>query len=108
MSGRKQSREERIAPWLARRGQVGTQGLVGKRWREMGRLGCGPGHLTVREFEPRVRLFADSSEPGPCFGFCVCLSLCPSLLMLSLSLSEINKNIKKKKRMYTYVHVMYI
>ena len=31
----------------------------------------GSGHdLTVREFEPRVGLWADSSEPGACFGFC--------------------------------------
>ena len=36
----------------------------------------GSGHdLTVREFEPRVGLCADSSEPGACFRFCVCLSL---------------------------------
>ena len=57
----------------------------------------GSGHdLTVREFEPRVGLCADSSEPGACFGFCVSLSLCPfpahtpSLsvsVFLSLSLS---------------------
>ena len=34
-----------------------------------------PGHdLTVREYEPHVRLCADSSEPGACFGS-VCLSL---------------------------------
>ena len=34
------------------------------------------GHdLTVREFEPRVGLCADGSEPGACFGFCVSLSL---------------------------------
>ena len=33
----------------------------------------------VHEFEPRFRLCADSSEPGVCFGFCVSLSLCPSL-----------------------------
>ena len=40
--------------------------------------GLEPGHdLTVREFEPRVRLCADSSGPGSCFGFCVSLSLCP-------------------------------
>ena len=25
--------------------------------------------LTAREFEPRVGLCADSSEPGACFGF---------------------------------------
>ena len=34
--------------------------------------------LTVREFEPCVRLCADSSEPRACLGFCVSLSLCPS------------------------------
>ena len=34
--------------------------------------------LTVRGFEPRVGLCADSSEPGACFGFCVSLSLCSS------------------------------
>ena len=34
------------------------------------------GHdLMVCEFEPCVRLCADSSEPGACFGFCVSLSL---------------------------------
>ena len=55
----------------------------------------GSGHdLTVREFEPRIRLCADSSEPGACFGFCVSLSLsAPPLFMLSLSVSKINKNI---------------
>ena len=31
--------------------------------------------LTLREFEPRVGLCADSSEPGAPFGFCVSLSL---------------------------------
>ena len=34
MDVRKQWREGRIALWLARRGQVGTKGLVGKRLRE--------------------------------------------------------------------------
>ena len=39
----------------------------------------GSGHdLTVREFEPRGGLCADSSEPGAGFGFCVSLYLCPS------------------------------
>ena len=43
----------------------------------------------------RVRLHADSSEHGPCFGFCVSLSPCPApahtlSLSLSLSLSQIN------------------
>ena len=46
------------------------------------------GHeLTVREFEPRVGLCADSSEPGAFFGFCVSLSA-PPLLMLCLSQSQ--------------------
>ena len=47
--------------------------------------------LRVREFEPRVGLCADSSDPGACFGFCVSLSLCPSparALSLSLSVSQ--------------------
>ena len=35
-----------------------------------------PGHdLAVREFEPRVGLWADGSEPGTCFRICVSLSL---------------------------------
>ena len=51
----------------------------------------GSGHdLAVREFEPRVGLWADGSEPGACFRFCVSLSLCPSPLVLCLSLSKIN------------------
>ena len=55
----------------------------------------GSGHdLMVCEFKALIRLCADSSEPGACFGFCVSLSLCP---FLSLSLSKII-NIKKKKR----------
>ena len=37
------------------------------------------GHdLMVRGFEPRIRLWADGSEPGACFRLCVSLSLCPS------------------------------
>ena len=46
--------------------------------------------LVVHEFEPQVRLCADSSELGACFRFCVSLSLCPfpaRSLSLSLSLS---------------------
>ena len=31
--------------------------------------------LTISEFKPHVRLCADSSEPGACFGFGVSLSL---------------------------------
>ena len=70
-----------------------------------GRLGAsagsacdfGSGHeLVACEFEPRIRLCADSSEPGACFGFCVSLSAPPHSLSLSLSLalslSKINKH----------------
>ena len=47
------------------------------------------GHdLAVCEFEARVRLCADSSEPGDCFRFCVFLSL---TLPRSCSVSKINK-----------------
>ena len=63
------------------------------RW--LSRLGVrlGSGHdLAVREFEPRVGLCADSSEPGASFRFCVSLSLsAPPPLTLCLSLSKINK-----------------
>ena len=58
------------------------------------------GHgLTTREFEPRVGLCADSSEPGACFGFCLSLSLslCPfPTRALSLSLSLKNEETLKK------------
>ena len=50
--------------------------------------------LTVHGFKTRVGLWADSSEPGSCFGCCVSLSLCPSPACapsLSLSLSLKNK-----------------
>ena len=41
--------------------------------------------ISVCEFELHVGLYADSSEPGACFGFCVS-SLCPSPAhVLSLS-----------------------
>ena len=41
----------------------------------------------------------DSSESGACFGFCVSLSLCPSLAhALSLSPSKINKHWKIKNK----------
>ena len=54
--------------------------------------GLSSGHdLTVREFEPRIRLCADSLEPGACFRFCVSLSLCSSPThALSLSPSKIS------------------
>ena len=50
----------------------------------------GSGHdLEVRGLKPRVRLCADSSEPGAWFGFCISLSLCPSsACALSLSLKS--------------------
>ena len=62
------------------------------------RLHSGHG-LTVCGFEPRIKLCAGSSEPGACFGFCVCLSLCPSVthvlsLSLSLCLSKMNRRLK--------------
>ena len=64
-------------------------------WRSQLGVRLQPGHdLAVREFEPRVRFWADGSEPGACFRFCVSLSLCPSPAhALSLSPSKINKNI---------------
>ena len=52
----------------------------------------GSGHdLTVWDFEPHIRLCADSSEPGACFGFWVSLSLCP-FPASALSLSKINNH----------------
>ena len=76
-------------------------GIVIEKNRRMGRLGGAVGeasdfssgpHLAVREFEPRVGLWADGSEPGTCFRFCVSLSLCPSPVhAVSLSVSKINK-----------------
>ena len=48
------------------------------------------GHdLTVRGFEPRVGLCAESGEPGTRFGLCLPLSLCPSLAH-TLRLSKLN------------------
>ena len=42
-------------------------------------LDLSSGHdLMVREFQPRLGLCADSSEPGARFGFCASISLCPS------------------------------
>ena len=62
-------------------------------WRSRLSIRLQPGHdLAVREFEPRVGLWADGSEPGACFRFCVSLSLCPSPVhALSLSVPKINK-----------------
>ena len=53
--------------------------------------------LTACEFKSHVGLWADSSEPGACFAFCVSLSFCPSVactLTLSLCLSKINNHLK--------------
>ena len=59
-------------------------------WLSRLRSDFGSGHdLTVCEFEPRVGLCADGSEPGACFGFCVSLSLRP---FPTCSLSQINKH----------------
>ena len=45
--------------------------------------------ISVCEFEPHVGLWADSSEPGACLGFCLSLSLCPlPSHALSLSVSQ--------------------
>ena len=55
--------------------------------------------VMISQFEPHVRLCADSSEPGPCFGFFVSLSVCPSS---AHSLSLKNINIKKKKMCISY------
>ena len=76
--------------------QKGKPGAPG--WRSWLSVRLQPGHdLAVREFEPRVRLWADGSEPGACFPFCVSLSLCPSPVhALSLSVPKINKNVEKK------------
>ncbi|VFV34175.1 carboxyl-terminal pdz ligand of, partial [Lynx pardinus] len=52
--------------------------------------------ISVSEFEPRVRLCFDSSEPGACFRFCVSLSL-PLPHSRSVSYEFKAKNIKKKK-----------
>ena len=49
--------------------------------------------LMAHEVEPRVGLYADSSEHGAYFGFCVSLSLCSfPACALSLSVSKINKH----------------
>ena len=68
--------------------QLGAPG-----WRSRLSVRLQPDHdLTVCEFEPRVRLWADGSEPGACFRFCVSLSLCPSHVhALSLSVPPKNK-----------------
>ena len=55
-------------------------------------MDLGLGHaLMFCEFEPRVQLCADSSEPGACFRFSLSLSL-------SLSLSKNKSTLKKKEK----------
>ena len=57
-------------------------------WRSRLSVRLQPGHhLAVREFKPRIGLWADGSEPGACFRFCVSLSS-PPPFMLCLSLSQ--------------------
>uniref|UniRef100_A0A8C9K3T4 Cadherin EGF LAG seven-pass G-type receptor 1 n=1 Tax=Panthera tigris altaica TaxID=74533 RepID=A0A8C9K3T4_PANTA len=60
-------------------------------------LRCRCHDLLVSEFEPRVGLCADGSEPGACVGFCVSLSLCPSPLTFCRCLSQKEIHIEKKK-----------
>ena len=60
------------------------------------------GHdLAVRELEPRIGLYADCSEPGACFRFCVSLSA-PPLLTFCLSLSLQTK--QKQKQVLETLH----
>ena len=85
-----------------RRNWIGYQNLPTRapRWRSRLSVRLQPGHdLAVCEFEPHVRLWADGSEPGACFWFCVSLSLCPSPVhALSLSVPKMNKRWKKIKK----------
>ena len=69
------------------KGKTGFEGCLG------GSVSLAPdfssGHdLTAGEFEPRIRLCADSSGPGARFRFCVPLLLCLTLLTLCLSLLQ--------------------
>ena len=67
----------------------------------------GSGHdLVVPEFEPRIRLCADSSEPGACFRFCVPLPLCPSPAR-TLSLSLKNKYTLKKNKAWICIRELH-
>ena len=69
-------------------------------WRSRLSVRFQTGHdLAVHGFEPRVGLWADGSEPGACFRFCVSLSVCPSPVhALSLSVPKINKKRWKKNK----------
>ena len=88
-------KREWAQPFLYKECGTGAPG-----WRSRLSVRLQPGHdLAVREFEPHVRLWADGSEPGACFRFCVSLSLCPSPVhALSIYFQKINKRWKKKKR----------
>ena len=58
------------------------------------------GHnLTVLGFETHIGLCADSSEPGICFRFCVCLSLCPYPACARVGTRSLSKRKKKKKEL---------
>ena len=74
------------------------------------RLTLGSGHdLAVSEFESRVGVCADSSEPGACFRFCVSLCLCPSPAgTLSLCLSLKNKQNIEKNKKYDLLSTCYL
>ena len=77
------------------------QGRLGGSVASVSDFGSGR-DLTVRGFEPRIGLCADSSA---CFGFCVSLSLCPSpILSLSLSLSLSKNKAKQTKNKQTQKH----
>ena len=91
------------------------------KWMNLGLLGCSVGwasnfssghDLTVHEFEPCIRLCADSSEPGAYFRFCV--SLCPFTLpliithTLSLKIVKTKQNkTKKLRRIFSLVFLFF-
>ena len=80
---------------------LGGVGGVGRLGGSVGQaFDFGSGHdLVIRGLEPRVGLWADGSEPGACFGFCVSLSLpLPDLHTFSLSLK--NKNFFLKQGLH--------
>ena len=80
---------------LNRLSHPGTPNLCFKVYFCLGHLGAqsvvsnfSTGHyLVVCQFEPHIRICADSSAPGACFRFCVSLSSLPPL-MLCLSLKN--------------------
>ena len=80
---RRSRRERRHAPG----GKTMMRGAPG--WRSGLSVRLQPSHdLAVREFEPRVGLWSDGSEPGAWFRFCVSLSPCPSPFTLCLCLKN--------------------